>query len=71
VDAHCDKIVFAINAIEALGYDAQLCMAETIAEISSRKGEHNPETNKWEKYTDRDHRALWYSANYKSCKRKD
>jgi hypothetical protein len=68
VDSHCDKVVFAINAIEALGYDAQLCMSETIAEISSRKGSINEETGKWEKNRDQDPRTL-YTANYQICKR--
>jgi hypothetical protein len=69
VDAHCDKIVFAVNAIEALGYDARLCMAETIAEISSRKGAMNEETGKWEKFTDDYHKSLHYKADYSKCKR--
>jgi hypothetical protein len=69
IDAHCDKIVFAVNAIEALGYDARLCMAETIAEISSRKGAMNEETGKWEKFTDDYHKSLHYKADYSKCKR--
>lgn len=68
-DAHCDKIVFAINALESLGFDAEKCMNETIKEISSRKGAFNEESGKWEKFKDQESMNLWVSANYESCRK--
>ena len=75
IDAYCDLIVFSINAIELLGYDAKKCMDETIKEISSRK--QNPiqkqlwangnKSSKWEKDSEQDKSTL-YTANYKECK---
>lgn len=64
VDALCDMIVFSVNAIEAMGYDAQIAMDEVIKEISSRKGDFNPELNKWQKYKTPEAMALWYTANF-------
>lgn len=69
VDAHCDKIVFAVNAIEQLGYDAEQCMNETIKEISSRTGAINPGTKKWEKFKTEEAKAKWYKADYSKFKR--
>ena len=69
VDAYADIIVFAINAIEQHGYDAELVMDETIKEIESRKGEINPETKKFEKFKDEYHQSLWHKADYSKCKR--
>ena len=39
-------VVFCVNAMEAKGYDAEICMDETLKEIHSRKGAFNPELNK-------------------------
>jgi hypothetical protein len=67
IDASCDMNVFNINFTEQAGYDAKKCMEETIAEVSSRKGATNPETGKWEKFTDEEHKKLWYKADYEKC----
>jgi len=67
IDALCDMIVFSVNAIEAMGYDAEIAMRETIKEISSRKGDFNPELNKWQKFKTPEAMALWYSANYNNA----
>ena len=64
IDALCDMVVFAINAIEAKGYDAAICMDETLKEIHSRKGDFNPELNKWEKFRTPEAMGLWYSADF-------
>ena len=64
IDALCDMVVFAINAIEAKGYNAEICIDETLKEIHSRKGDFNPELNKWEKFRTPEAMGLWYSANY-------
>lgn len=69
VDAYADIIVFAINAIEQHGYDAEIVMLETIKEIESRRGKINPETKKFEKFKDDYHQSLWYKADYSGCKR--
>jgi len=79
IDAYCDLIVFSINAIELLGYDAKMAMKETIKEISSRK--QNPaqqiiwlkwgyDNTKWEKDKNQPVEEL-YKANYFKCKRKE
>ena len=68
VDALCDIIVFSINAIEAKGYNAEICMQEVIKEISSRNGDFNPELNKWEKFRTPEAMALWYSADFNKAK---
>jgi len=79
IDAYCDLIVFSINAIELLGYDAKVAMKETIKEISSRK--QNPaqqtiwlkwgyDNTKWEKWKEQPKEEL-YKANYFKCKRSD
>ena len=64
IDALCDMVVFAINAIEAKGYDAEICMEETLKEIHSRKGDFNHELNKWQKFKTPEAMALWYSADF-------
>ena len=64
IDALCDMMVFAINAIEAKGYDAEICMQETLKEIHSRKGDFNPELNKWVKKKTPEAMALRYNANF-------
>lgn len=69
IDALCDIVVFSINAIEAKGYDAELCMKETLKEIHSRKGAMNKESGKWEKFKTDDAKALWYKADYSKAKR--
>ena len=76
IDAHCDKIVFAVNAIEQLGYDAECCMNETIMEISSRLQdpiqEHewlaNGANGKWLKWKEQPASSL-YKADYNKCKK--
>jgi len=69
IDALDDLKVFATNAIEAHGYDAEKTMNETIKEISSRKGEYNPNTQKWEKFKTEEAKKLWYKADYSLAKR--
>lgn len=64
-DAFADIIVFAINAIECLGYDANKVLGEVHKEVSGRVGTINTETGKWEKDTT----VETYKANLLSCKR--
>lgn len=68
IDALCDIIVFATNAIKLKGYDPNVAMDETLREISSRTGAFNPETGKWEKFKTPEAMALWYSADYNNAK---
>lgn len=70
IDALCDIIVFAANAIRIRGYDPNLAMEETLKEINSRTGAFNPETGKWEKFKTEEAKALWYSADYDKSKLK-
>jgi hypothetical protein len=67
IDAMADMIVFAINAIEAKGYDAELVMDEVIKEISSRTGAHNKAMNKWVKFKTPEAMSLWYKADFTKC----
>ena len=69
VDALCDMIVFSVNAIEAMWYDAEIAMSEVCKEIHSRKGAFNPELNKWQKHKTPEAMALWYSADFSKAKR--
>lgn len=69
IDALCDIIVFATNAIRIRGYDPNVAMDETLKEINSRTGALNPNTGKWEKFKTPEAMALWYSADYDKAKR--
>ena len=68
INALCDMVVFCVNAMEAKGYNAEICMNETLKEIHSRKGAFNPELNKWQKYKTPEAMALWYCADYSKAK---
>ena len=68
IDALCDMIVFATNAMRIRGYDPNIAMEETLREISSRTGAFNPATGKWEKFKTEEAKAMWYSANYDKAK---
>lgn len=70
IDALCDMIVFSINAMEAMGYDAKLAIEETIKEVASRKGEMSKELNKWVKFKDEESKKNWYNADYLKCKKR-
>jgi len=64
IDALCDIIIFATNAISLKGYDPNIALEETLKEINSRTGAFNKQTGKWEKFKTPEAMALWYSANY-------
>ena len=68
IDALCDIIVFAVNAIKLRGYNPNIAMDETLKEINSRTGAFNPETGKWEKFKTPEAMALWYAAAYEKAK---
>ena len=76
VDAIADIIVFSINQLELMGYDADKVMNETIKEISSRKQDQVQQEiwfksgfdgTKWQKDLSQDINTL-YKANYQGCK---
>lgn len=76
VDAIADIIVFSINQLELMGYDANKVMNETIKEISSRKQDPVQQEiwfksgfdgTKWQKDLSQDINTL-YKANYQGCK---
>ena len=69
IDALCDMIVFSVNAIEAMGYNARIAIDEVIKEIYSRKGDFNHELNKWQKFKTPEAMALWYSADFNKAKK--
>jgi len=64
--------------IEHLGYDFECVMDETVREISSRQQDPEQKAKweqsgsngeKWQKSLLPEHKALWYKAEYKKCKR--
>lgn len=59
-----DIISNAYKQIDALGFDIEKAMEETFLEIDSRKGAWNNSEKKWKKFTDEEHKALWYKADY-------
>jgi hypothetical protein len=67
VDAVCDLRVFGCGDLLKLKYDPEKCMAETIKEISSRKGAWSTEKGKWLKDPNQDPDTL-YEADYSKCK---
>ena len=76
VDAIADIIVFSINQLELMGYDANKVMNETIKEISSRNQDKVQQEiwsqwgfdgTKWQKDLNQDANTL-YKANYQGCK---
>ena len=52
--------------IDALGYDADKCMMETVKKILSRKGKLNKDTGKWERNRTQDQWEL-YEPKYQYC----
>lgn len=78
LDTINDIIVFSINQIELMGYNANLTLSETIKEISSRKQDPQQrefwdtfgyDGTKWEKDKEQDTSTL-YKADYTKCKLK-
>ena len=76
VDSIADIIVFSINQLELMGYDANKVMNETIKEISSRNQDKVQQEiwlqwgfdgTKWQKDLSQDANTL-YKANYQGCK---
>ena len=68
IDALCDIIVFATNAIRLKGYEPNIAMAETLKEIESRTGAFNNQTGKWEKDKSPEAMAFWHTAQYTKAK---
>lgn len=68
IDALCDLIVFATNAIRLKGYEPNIAMVETLKEIKSRTGAFNNQTGKWEKDKSMEAMAFWYTAQYSKAK---
>lgn len=58
----------ALNAINALGYHAELCVLEKAKTINSRKGSHNVIEGKWCKDPEQCPTTL-YKPDYMSCKK--
>lgn len=67
VDALGDGIVFRVEAIEQLGFNAKIVMDEIQKEINSRDGEII--NGKFEKYTDEASMSKWYKADFHKAKR--
>lgn len=70
IDAMADIIVFAYGEIAKYGYDGDKVMDEVIKEINSRTGAYNPDTKKWQKDRSPEAQAMWYTADFSSCKLK-
>jgi len=67
IDAFGDIIVFAIGAIEKLGYNAEKVLKQISKEINSREG--TIIDGKFEKNTSREAIAKWYKADFTKAKR--
>jgi predicted HAD superfamily Cof-like phosphohydrolase len=67
IDAYADMIVVITGSIHKLGYYPNEVLAETLLEISSRKGAIDPITGKWQKDANQDPTTL-YKADYSDCK---
>ena len=61
-DAMGDKIVFAVEALEQQGFDANLLLLEVAKEINSREGEIVD--GKFEKFRTPEAEAKWYKADF-------
>lgn len=66
IDGLCDRIVFAIEAIEQLGYNAEVALSEVAKEINSRDGEII--NGKFQKYKTPEAMSKWYKANFTRAK---
>lgn len=67
VDAYVDIVVFAVGAIMKQGYDPHNALIEGAKEINSRRG--SMVHGKFEKDLSEDAQALWYKADYSTCKK--
>lgn len=67
IDALGDRIVYAIEAIEQLGYDAEKVMLEVSKEINSREGEIV--NGKFQKFKTPEAKAKWYIADFTKAKK--
>ena len=76
LDAIQDIQVFCINETELMGYDNIKCNDEVFNEINSREQcpiqyqewQVNGANGKWKKSERKEHKALWYKADYAKCK---
>lgn len=70
IDGLMDIPVFCFTDMMKLGYNPDKVFKETLKELKSRKGKWNPKTQKWQKFTDKKHKKLWYKADFSDCKYK-
>jgi hypothetical protein len=68
IDAMADIIVFAYGEIAKYGYNGDKVMNEVIKEISSRVGQYDPVSKKWQKDKSPEAQANWYTADFTNCK---
>lgn len=64
----CRIITRCIDSIDALGFDPDKAMEETIKQITSRSGKMDYNIGKWVKDKSPEAKAREYQADYKSCK---
>lgn len=67
LDGLADGIVYRIEAIEQLGFDARIVMDEVQKEINSREG--RIVDGKFEKWLTPEAKAKWYKANFHLAQR--
>ena len=60
--------IIALKGIDMLGYKADACVLEKAKCINSRKGSHNVEAGKWQKFKDQNPATL-YKPDYLACKK--
>ena len=64
----CEIIARCIDSIDALGFDVNKAMDETVKQITSRSGKMNYEIGKWVKDKSPEAQAREYKADYESCR---
>ena len=64
----CEIIARCIDSIDALGFDPDRAMEETIKQITSRSGKMDYNIGKWLKDKSPEAQAREYKADYTSCR---
>lgn len=64
----CEIIARCIDSIDALGFDVNKAMDETVKQITSRSGKMNYNIGKWVKDKSPEAKAREYQADYESCR---
>lgn len=64
----CELIIRCIDSIDALGFDVNKAMEETVKQITSRSGKMDYNIGKWVKDKSPEAKAREYQADYEGCR---